>query len=397
MDGLSFNDLEDFEEVGILKHFSSFHVKKINASRPDVSIVSWTSFFTGLTPEEHGIFGFYHLNPVTYKLYYPTFDLVRPPFLWDEVPPCLVLNLPATYPARPTNGVFVSGFVTPDPKNGVFPKSILKTVEELDYRFDVNPELGRKDKALLVEEAINNLEKRIKLFWRLFKDDFNTVIFVETAWDRICHFCYDSVKVKDPLFTGLISEYLGILDDFLGSLLSRLDQYEFFLVSDHGFSLAKKEVFVNSFLRDMGFLRARRTEDMGPEDKAFSLDPGRIYIHDRRFKRGVVEVEEKGYLVEKILSQLRDVELFEARRGEDIYKNYDAFNSDMPDIVLIPKKGVVLRWWMDRRELQGNPTLPGAHYCKNAVFGWVGEKNLQVESIDQIYKAIFGNHVSILS
>ncbi len=396
VDGLSYEDLKYLERIGALNHFSRFYVRKINATIPDVSIVSWTSFFTGLTPEKHGIFGFYHINPITYKPYYPTFDLVKPPFLWDEVPPSLVLNMPATYPARPINGILVSGFVTPDPQKGVFPKGILRIIEELNYRFDVDPELGRRDKTFLVKEAISNLERRIKLFWRLFKKDFNTVVFVETAWDRICHFCYDSIKTDDGLFRGLITEYLGLLDNFLGSLLSSLDQYSFFLVSDHGFSLAKREIFVNSILRDMGFLKARRVEDMGTEDRAFSLDPGRIYIHDKRFKKGVVEVEEKEYLVESILSQLKEIKFFEAKRGRDLYENYDAFNSDMPDIVLIPREGVVLRWWMDKREVQGEPILSGAHCYRNAVFGWTGEKNLQVESIDQVYQAVLGDHVSIL-
>ncbi len=399
IDGLSFEDFCRFSELGIFRNLSVFSAKPLHSSIPDVSIVSWTSFFTGKTPDNHGIYGFNHINPVSYETYYPTFERVLPPYIWDECPPSLVFNLPATYPVKAINGTMVSGFVTPNPKKGVYPPEILRIVDDIDYKFDVDPEKGKTNRVELVRETIQNLRKRIDLFWYLLKiNNYNTIIFVETGWDRICHFCYDSIKSEDVFFNGLISDYLETLDSFFSNLLNIFGEtFSFFLLSDHGFLPSKKEVFVNSILREGGFLKSPSLKELTPEDKAFSLDPGRIYIHDERFSNGRIPVEEKEELVERITEFLKDFEgFFKAYPSPMVYKNYDPYNPDMPDIILLEEKGTILRSWMKVTELLKEPELPGTHFYTNGVFGCLN-RDLEVFSIDRIYTSIYNEGVSILS
>src|SRR6185503_1368795 len=72
---------------------------------PEISSVSWTSFMTGANPGTHGIFGFTDLAPNSYRLVFPGFTDVRARTIWDRLGDAditsIVLNQPATYPARP--------------------------------------------------------------------------------------------------------------------------------------------------------------------------------------------------------------------------------------------------------------------------------------------------------
>jgi len=50
-----------------------YRIHSMNASLPEISSVSWTSFMTGRNPGEHGIFGFTHLQPGSYGPSLPEF------------------------------------------------------------------------------------------------------------------------------------------------------------------------------------------------------------------------------------------------------------------------------------------------------------------------------------
>ena len=91
-----------------------------NASIPDVSSVSWTSFATGVNPGEHGIYGFTDLNPIVILSTFPNSQNVQAPPFWDILGKTnrqtstfcekylkkfdhpyrsIIINLPHSYPA----------------------------------------------------------------------------------------------------------------------------------------------------------------------------------------------------------------------------------------------------------------------------------------------------------
>jgi predicted AlkP superfamily phosphohydrolase/phosphomutase len=51
-------------------------------------------------------------------MYFPNFSHLKAPTLWDELArqdrKTVVINMPATYPARQINGALISGFVAID-------------------------------------------------------------------------------------------------------------------------------------------------------------------------------------------------------------------------------------------------------------------------------------------
>src|SRR5919198_5231676 len=89
----------------------------MRSSLPSVSSTAWTTFFTGRDPGGHGVFGFMDCKPDSHEFYFPNYQHVTVPTGWDAVGAAggrsVVLNVPGTYPARPVNGVLVSGFVAP--------------------------------------------------------------------------------------------------------------------------------------------------------------------------------------------------------------------------------------------------------------------------------------------
>ena len=66
LDGVPFSLLEHLFDSGVMPNLASIAghgtLVKMETTLPAVSSVAWTSFMTGTTPGEHGIFGFTDLR-----------------------------------------------------------------------------------------------------------------------------------------------------------------------------------------------------------------------------------------------------------------------------------------------------------------------------------------------
>src|SRR5207249_10205939 len=75
-------------------------------------------------------------------LFFPNFGNVRSETLWDVAGRAgkrsIVLNVPNTYPARPLDGLLVSGFVAVNLERAVHPASLLPRLQAEGYRIDVD-------------------------------------------------------------------------------------------------------------------------------------------------------------------------------------------------------------------------------------------------------------------
>ena len=105
-------------------------------------VVSWTSFMTGANPGTHGIFGFTDFKPGSYEIRFPNFLDMKAPTIWqtlaDKGKKSVVINQPSTYPARPVNGILVSGFVAIELAKAVYPLNRLAALEKMGYRTDID-------------------------------------------------------------------------------------------------------------------------------------------------------------------------------------------------------------------------------------------------------------------
>ena len=67
----------------------------------------------------------------------------------------------------------------------------------------------------------------------------------------------------------------------------------FLTCSDHGFTPIKKEVYLNRWLIENGYLKLDGLDGfkgITTDTKAFCLDPSRIYIHEEgKYKKGAIK------------------------------------------------------------------------------------------------------------
>src|SRR6056297_3460757 len=118
LDGLPYSLAEQLSQTDLCPNLRQIVQAKgsqpISSELPELSPVNWTSFYTAAGPEEHGVFGFTRLNPNTYATEIADFNQVQAETIFDRLGGkglySKVINLPNTYPARPINGILVSGF-----------------------------------------------------------------------------------------------------------------------------------------------------------------------------------------------------------------------------------------------------------------------------------------------
>lgn len=356
---------------------------------PELSPVNWTSFFTAEGPGEHGVYGFTVLDPASYALRIANFRDVRVPTIFDRLGErglvSRVLNLPNMAPARPLRGMLVAGFVAEGLESAVYPPFLLGPLGAAGYRVEPDTTRGAAEPEYLLAELRLSLAARraaLDLLWPDLAWDLFVCVLTET--DRLFHFLFPAVeRPEHPLHEACLA-FLARWDELLGEILARYDALpepkRLLALADHGFCALTQEVDVNRVLAEAGFLRlARPARDewdagvIGPESRAFALDPGRIYLHRQgRFARGRVAQADAPALAR----DLRDLLLgltFQGRRvmnrvldGRELYHGRAA--ADAPDLVCVPEPGFDLKAKFDRDRIFGLHGRFGMHRPEDAFF-----------------------------
>jgi len=381
-----------------------YALHQMNASIPDISSVSWTSFNTGVNPGEHGIYGFTDLKPNSYSLYFPNSKDIKAPTFWDILGKTdhktstlfqeyhhkinrpyrsIILNVPHTYPALPLNGILVSGFVAIDLKKAAFPESAYTYLNSIHYLIDVEAEKAKEDKTAFMKNIFECYEIRKRAISHFFKEESWDLFFAcITETDRLHHFFFDASKDKeDPYYESFIRFYAELdkyINDLYEQFVQRYSENGFFIIlSDHGFAPVKKEVYINRFLEEKGLLILKNEgnfyERVDPKTKAFDLDPCRIYINEKdSYPGGAVRKEEKPALLEEIKKTLRTLK---AENGDEvvdkIFTREEIYSGPhiqgAPDLVCLPKDGYDLKGSLEKKEIFGYNVFKGMHTWHDAV------------------------------
>lgn len=390
LDGVSIEMLAgDRERPSLLPQLRDFFagsLVRMSASIPEISSVSWSSFMTGTQAGEHGIFGFVDLEPGSYRYRFPDFrDLKSEPF-FSELGPrgkrSVIINLPATYPARPIPGVLISGFVALDLAKAVYPPHYLPMLRQAGYQVDIDAGKGRERKAELLADLHCILKVRQQIadvLWE--REEWDVFMLTVTGTDRLQHFLYDAYESEGHEFHGDFLAYFHEVDQTVARLLERAaarDDVEVVALSDHGFGPIHSEVYINPVLGSNGFFRREGAEGRGlpaisERATAFALDPARLYVHRRgKFPRG--RVADSDY--EKVRSDLW--QLFSGyevggrrvvRRvffAEEIYSGGQM--AAAPDLVLLCEPGFDLKGGLEKDRETGRSHFSGMHRQDNAFF-----------------------------
>ena len=334
---------------------------RMDSMWPWVSSVAWSTMMTGVNPAKHNIFGFIDRDPATYKQFIPTARNMKAKTLWEVLSEAgkrvIVINVPVTYPPRQVNGILVSGFLSPNLDKAVYPASYTPTLKSLGYIVDADPWKARESKDLALEEVNAALEARIRTLFYLLENeewDYLHVHVMET--DRLHHFLWQQMEEGHPTYAPAFYDFYRRIDEMLGELAAKLDDHTTLMwMADHGFCTIKKEVYVNRWLMDNGWLtlhnvppdRKKGLDEIDPSSVAYSLDPGRVVIRVKgREKEGCVN---PGAEYEALRDEIAAaaLELHDPDSGEPIFQAafkreelyHGPYLAQAADLILAPYDG----------------------------------------------------------
>ena len=390
IDGTPYSFVQKMIETGEFPNFASLaqegSLVKMRSSIPFVSNVAWTSFMTGKNPGKHGIFGFQDRKPNSYETYLPNASDIKADTIWKiltrEGKRVIVMNVPPTYPPTPVNGILISCFLTPDLSKGVYPQSLYPKLKDMGYRIDIDPWVARQDKDKFLEDLHLTFDKRMEaLSYFMESEPWDFLMCHIMGTDRINHFLWEHWEKNDPKYAPEFVRFYKRIDEALGDVQAKLQKHkaQYVILSDHGSCTVEKEIYLNYWLMENGWLKFEKQPpenlaDIHEDSVAYSMDPGRIYINLKgREPRGKVapgqEYESIRAEIKAALMELKEPESGD-RIAETIYFKEEIYDGPLlehaPDMVVMAYDGFDLKGALAKDTLTHKGALVGMHTYADA-------------------------------
>lgn len=235
---------------------------------PVHSPTAWSSFITGTNPGKHGVFDFVKREANSYQLRVVRSHQIAGSSLWQLLSQngrkIGLLNVPMTYPPQSVNGFWVSGLGTPSYVPYTFPPELTERLNQQGYR--VNKEKfyqpGHEEEWLA--DIYDTSQRRTAATIALMKEqewDFFMMVFRNT--DEICHFFWRYMDETHPLYEpdapmhykNAIRDYYQQVDSWVGEIVATAPaDSNIVVMSDHGAGPLYKDVFLNEWLWQQGWL-----------------------------------------------------------------------------------------------------------------------------------------------
>ncbi len=294
----------------------------------------------------------------------------------------VIINLPATYPARPIPGVLLSGFVAPTLENAVYPRRYLPLLKQMGYQVDVDAGKGKDKKTEFLADLHCLLKTRKQIgdiLWE--RENWDVFMFTVTGTDRLQHFLYDAYcDRRHPHHQDFLNFYRDvdrIVADFLERAADRGD-VEIMILSDHGFGPVHSEVYLNPILLKAGFLsfetgNSQKLPAISHQAKAFALDPSRLYVHQKnKYAKGGVECGDYQRIRRDLKEFFENYEIDGKKAISRVFFKEELYSGPQigaaPDLVLLSNPGYDLKAGFEKRQESGRGHFTGMHRHDNAFF-----------------------------
>ncbi len=266
-DGMDWRYLDrfaaDVSEINSLREDGT--TARLESVHPPWTGSAWPSMYTGVSPDHHGVFDFFHHEdryPDTARTV--TRADVRAPALWTYLTsidvPSVVMNLPVTHPAEPLDGVLIPGYLSPADEPG-YPEGI---------REDVSKAIGERYRIYSKDEATTDAEKRVSGYVDLLgmraragahvldAHPWQLAIVQFQKTDAIFHNSSDPRHFRRVYAAA--NDALEVLRDAVD------DETNIIVCSDHGMGpVDGYQIHVNQILENNGFLTSS-VDSTGPGD-----------------------------------------------------------------------------------------------------------------------------------
>lgn len=385
-------------DEGIMPNFAFLlnegELVQMDSVYPTVSNVAWSCFQTGKNPGKFGVFGFAELNP-DLSLYIPNSSDLKAKTIWEILSAngkkIISLGVPMTYPPRAVAGILVGGFLSPSLGKAVYPVSALPKLRRPGYIIDIDPVKARESLDYFKEENLRVFQGRVDTLFALWDSepwDMFAIHFMDT--DRLGHFMFNFLDSNDPENINYIYylDFLRKIDHMIGEIRAKLtDDVTLIIMSDHGFCRIKKEVQLNNWLREKGYLKFARPprndldfEAISPESMAFSLVPGRVYIlREDRWRNGRVKENKYKTVRDGIINYLGNLRCDGEAVCKRIFEKEEVFAGPYmdraPDIVVDPVDGYDLKAGLKKEALFDVGAISGMHTYYDAMLYIQGGKS----------------------
>jgi predicted AlkP superfamily phosphohydrolase/phosphomutase len=222
----------------------------LNSTIPPITGPAWTSFATGKSPENHGIYDFVTHEEGQNKLLTSN-EIIGKTFyeiLSEHGLRSVLIGLPMSYPPKKINGIILPD--TFSPKKYAYPASAKKYLE--NYR--VTPKYRLKGKEA-VDDLISFTNEHAEVAKAIFENEpWDLFFMLFPASDSISHKYFGDMINKTKIGMEAIKIFQRI-DKCIGWFLKNAPkETTFFIVSDHGFQECNQAFFINSYLKENDLL-----------------------------------------------------------------------------------------------------------------------------------------------
>ncbi len=374
--------IQKFKEQGIFGHT----IPPIPAQTP----VAWATFMTGNNPGNHGIFSFALRQTGTYERKIIDPKMLKSKTLWrtlsDAGKKVGVINVPMC-DIEDINGFVIPGFMSRE-EGALYPNAIK---EKIQRKFGVDRltgdlEIDTLEKACddpeLFFEKVNQITNEMSeiCFFLLQEEKWDFFMPVFMGMDRIHHFFWKYVDSKHPKYeksalSGLVRNFYIKADRIVGRFLKSVDEDTLVIVlSDHGFCPVHREVIVNNYLEEKGFLATNSGGIDLENSKAVSYGYGDIWLNVKgREPRGIIDpIKDYGDTRSEIANELKKIEVDGEKPIKDVKKReelwWGAYLNRAPDLNIIFNVGYQAARQPEiaqknefKRYVNDNPRWSGGH------------------------------------
>ncbi|MBI5407433.1 MAG: alkaline phosphatase family protein [Nitrospirae bacterium] len=148
-----------------------------------------------------------------------------------------------------------------DLKKATYPQSYVPLLEQMKYRLDVDANKARESMDLFAEDLRETLRRREEaLLHFIEKEEWDLFIATIAETDRLHHFLWAASDNPAHPYYGFFIEIYRWIDRIIGKLYTKVGkETAVFMVSDHGFTHIRSEVYLNKWLEEEGYLSFIKT------------------------------------------------------------------------------------------------------------------------------------------
>lgn len=231
---------------------------RLKSTIPPTTFPAWPAMFTGKNPGKLGAFDFFDIKKVgegyTFKSFSPA--RWRGSYVWDILgvfgKKTGVINFPESFPCYEVNGFMVSsrraGAVNIRQGFSACPKYLWSELQAIVPNFESYVKNPFK--------SLKNFERNTFLEWKINKylrRKFGVDLFIHVF--HILDFALHHAKNEEEL-----RKYYIKMDKQLGEYLNSYKDGNLLIVSDHGGKKYSKKFYMNSYLKETGYLKLKDSD-----------------------------------------------------------------------------------------------------------------------------------------